>query len=183
MRLFHRRAIWIGFAQSYNLAQRLLLAGFQLTILKCYFLSIVVIGQVRATQLKHEVFSVIDPPGTTYQIHALSIGYQENSHHSPCTIYDQILPVFSNAQISLTFTNSASDINSTNLANYVFLIMYGKLFSSEATSSNQPLVPVIRDYVRGGRALVGLHVASAAFRNDARLSKLLGGRFLGQTAE
>ena len=157
--------------------------SFPYIILKCYFLSIVVIGQVRATQVKHEVFSVIDPPGTTYQIHALFMGYQENSHHSPSAVYDQILPVFSNAQISLTFTNSASDINSTNLANYDVLIMYGNLFSSGATSSYQPLVPVIRDYVRGGGALVGLHVASTAFRNDARFSELLGGRFLGQPAE
>ena len=158
------------------------MASFPHIILKCYFLSIVVIGQVWATQVKHELFSVIDPPGTTYQIHALFMGYQENFHHSPSAVYDQILPVFSDAQISLTFTNSASDINSTNLANYDVLIMYGNLFSSGATSSNQPLVPVIRDYVRGGGALVGLHVASAAFRNDARFSELLGGRFLRHTA-
>ena len=56
------------------------MSSFPTIILICYSLSIVVIVWVWATQLKHEVFPVIDPLGATYQIHALLTGYRKNFH-------------------------------------------------------------------------------------------------------
>ena len=138
-------------------------------------------GQTWATPVNHEVIAVVNPPGTANATKVLFLGYQENNHHGPTAVFNQLSPAFLAENLSLTFSNNLGDLSAANLSNFDALMMYGNLLSSGVTSSNQPLVPIIRDYVRGGGALVGLHVASASFRNDSRFSELLGGRFQGHS--
>lgn len=108
------------------------------------------------------------------------MGHQENNHHRPVSVFDELSPIFLDNGISLTFSSDPAHITSSNLATYDALMMYGNLRSGPG-SSNQPLVTVIRDYIREGGTLIGLHVASAAFRYDPRFSSLLGGRFQSHT--
>lgn len=128
-----------------------------------------------------EIISIQDALSATPSMNLLFLGYQENNHHSPASVFSVLSPVFSAEGIQATFTNSLSSLSTQNLANYDALMMYGNANSSGAGSPNQPLVPIIQQFVENGGALAGLHVASAAFRNDLRFGALLGGRFQGHT--
>ena len=131
------------------------------------------VGALHATT---QILSIEDPPAEK-SLNLLFLGYQENTHHSPSAVYEALTPSFSEDRIEATFTNSLSDINPDYLDQFEALVMYGNVQSSGITSPNQPLVPILIDYVERGGALIGLHVASAAFRNDTRFAALLGGRF------
>jgi type 1 glutamine amidotransferase len=146
-----------------------------------WLLTVFIVGMSHATPVDHEVIAVVDPSGTAHPTKILFLGFQENHHHRPESVFDHLSPAFLARSLSLSFTNNLGDLTAANLSGYDALMMYGNLISSGNSSFNQPLVPVIRDYVRGGGALVGLHVASAAFRNDSRFSDLLGGRFQRHT--
>lgn len=137
-------------------------------------------GPLAATDLAHEIIAINDSPSSPHSARVLFMGHQENPHHRPASVFEQLDPVFSNNALTLTFSSNPNDLTSSNLATYDALMMYGNLRSGPG-SSNQPLVTVIRDYVRGGGSLVGVHVASAAFRYDPRFSSLLGGRFQSHT--
>lgn len=126
---------------------------------------------------KIRVISIQDPVSSPGSLNLLYLGYQENGHHNPSAVFSTLSPIFSTEGIDATFTSSLGDISEANLMNYDALMMYGNAMSSGASSSNQPLVPIIQQYVEDGGALVGLHVASASFRNDSRFAALLGGRF------
>ena len=133
--------------------------------------------QVIAMPAKVRIVSIQDPVSNPDSLSLLFLGYQENSHHNPSAVFSALSPTFLAEGINATFSNSLSSISEANLMNYDVFMMYGNARSSGATSPNQPLVPVIQHYVEEGGALVGLHVASAAFRNDPRFAALLGGRF------
>jgi len=130
-----------------------------------------------AVPAKTKVISIQDPESNPNSLNLLYLGYQENNHHSPSAVFSVLSPVFETEGVQATFTSSLGSITESNLSNYDAFMMYGNALSSGAGSSNQPLVPVIQQYVEDGGALIGLHVASAAFRNDLRFGALLGGRF------
>ncbi|MDA7888530.1 ThuA domain-containing protein [Akkermansiaceae bacterium] len=130
-----------------------------------------------AMPAKVSVISIQDPTSNPDSLSLLFLGHQENTHHSPPAVFSALSPTFVAEGINATFSSSLGSISEANLMNYDALMMYGNAVSSGASSSNQPLVPVIQQYVESGGALVGLHVASAAFRNDPRFAALLGGRF------
>lgn len=128
-----------------------------------------------------EVISIQDAPSSPSSMSLLFLGYQENNHHSPTAVFSALSPTFLTEGIQATFTSSLNSLSADNLANYDALMISGNVNSSGAGSSNQPLVPIIQHYVENGGALIGLHVASAAFRNDLRFGALLGGRFQSHT--
>ncbi|YCM42384.1 ThuA domain-containing protein [Verrucomicrobiaceae bacterium 227] len=128
-----------------------------------------------------EIVSIRDAPSAPGSMSLLFLGYQENNHHSPSAVFTALSPAFLAEGVQATFTSSLNSISESNLANYDALMMYGNALSSGAGSSNQPLVPILQQYVEGGGALAGLHVASAAFRNDLRFGTLLGGRLQSHT--
>lgn len=137
-------------------------------------------GLSSADLVKSEIMAVIDPPDTPNSLKVLFFGHQENNHHSPTAVFNQLSPVFEADGISLIFTTSFADITAANLANYDALMMNGNVRSGFSTA-NEPLVTIIQEYVRNGGSLIGLHVASAAFRFDPRFAELLGGRFQSHT--
>lgn len=137
-------------------------------------------GTMNAELIDGDIVAVVDPVATPGALKVLFLGYQENNHHSPSAVFDELSPDFATAGTSLTFTNSLASISAANLANYDALMMCGNVRTG-GSSTNDPYVTVIRNYVREGGALVGLHVASAAFRFDARFAALLGGRFQGHS--
>lgn len=130
-----------------------------------------------AMPAKVEVISIQDPVATPGVMNLLYLGYQENLHHSPSAVFSALSPRFQAEGVQVTFSDSLASLTPENLANYDALMMYGNAQSSGLGSPDQPLVPIIVEYVESGGSLVGLHVASAAFRNDTRFSSLLGGRF------
>ncbi len=130
--------------------------------------------------LNSEIIAVSDPPVGTVGTKILFFGHQENNHHSPIAVFEQLEPVFQAQGISLVFTDRFSSLTTANLASYDALMMTGNARSG-FSSTTDPFVTIIQQYVRNGGSLIGIHVASAAFRFDPRFASLLGGRFQSHT--
>ena len=106
------------------------------------------------------------------------MGNQDNAHHDPPGLFAVVEPVLKNAGIDVVFSGDKADINAANLAGYDAMLMYGNLNSSGAIDySNTPEMDALVGFVEAGGALVGIHVASAAYRFTPRFASLLGGRF------
>jgi type 1 glutamine amidotransferase len=109
------------------------------------------------------------------------LGRAERTFHKPVNFYEELRRPFAERGIKFTFFDQLSDLNLATLQLYDGLYMYGDVQTSTANSEvfGRPYVNAIVDYVEGGGGLIGMHVASACFRNSTTFAGLLGGRFTG----
>ncbi|MDB4141892.1 ThuA domain-containing protein [Akkermansiaceae bacterium] len=129
-----------------------------------------------ALPLNTDVISIHDLTEAAPATEVLFFGYQENTHHSPSGLHSVLTAPLNAGGISMTFTTSLNDLSDATLANYDAVMMYGNA-RSFGDSTSAPQVPALVRYVESGGGLAGLHVASAAFRNNLVYGALLGGRF------
>ncbi len=129
-----------------------------------------------ALPLQTEVISIHDLSASAPATEVLFFGFQENNHHSPSGLHSILTAPLAVGGVTMTFTTSFNDLSDATLAGYDAVMMNGNA-RSFGNSISAPEVPALGRYVESGGGLIGIHVASAAFRNNLEFGALLGGRF------
>ncbi|MBI2825690.1 MAG: ThuA domain-containing protein [Planctomycetia bacterium] len=96
----------------------------------------------------------------------------DDGHHRPAAMHRLAAPELAKAGIDLSYTADVADLTHEKLARYDGLIIYRDSGDLPADSEAALLA-----YVEQGKGLVTVHCASHCFRNSAKYTALVGGRF------
>ena len=117
--------------------------------------------------------------GDSSKLTVLFVGDRLNeAGHDPAGKAEIIIPALASHGIQIDYTNDVSALNQPTLARYDSLLLYNNIHELPA-ASEQALI----DFVEGGKGLVAVHCASAAFGNSERYTALLGGQFASHGVE
>jgi putative membrane-bound dehydrogenase-like protein len=93
-------------------------------------------------------------------------------HHRPDVMVPLLTPALAKAGIDVTYVEDVRALTPARLAKFDVLAIFrddGDLPAEQETA--------LLDFVEGGKGLVAIHCASHCFRNSARYTSLIGGRF------
>ena len=96
----------------------------------------------------------------------------DHGHHRPEQLAKVLEPALAPEAIAVTYTDDVAALNPENLAAYDCLLFY--LNTTDLPPKNEK---ALLDFVEGGKGLVALHLASAAFGKSDKYIALIGGRF------
>nr|WP_246254647.1 PVC-type heme-binding CxxCH protein [Alienimonas chondri] len=97
----------------------------------------------------------------------------DDGPHQPRVRFAELAPALKNRGIELTYTDRIADLKAETLGRYDGLMLYANIDSIE-----KPHADAVLKYVEGGGGFVPLHCATFCWRNDPRMTALMGARFL-----
>jgi len=96
----------------------------------------------------------------------------DGGHHRPAVIYASVAEQLRPLGVDLTYSEDVRQLVPDNLAKYDCLLIYRD--SGELPRENEA---ALLAYIEAGKGLVAVHCASHCFRNSAKYTALVGGRF------
>ncbi len=96
----------------------------------------------------------------------------DQGHHRPATIQAAVAEHLRPLGIDLTYTDDVGQLAADNLSRYDCLLIYRD--SGDLPVENEA---ALVSYIEKGKGLVAVHCASHCFRNSAKYTALIGGRF------
>jgi putative membrane-bound dehydrogenase-like protein len=97
----------------------------------------------------------------------------DHGHHRPAELARLLTPILGKAGIAVTYTPAVAALTPARLARYDVVLIFRD--SGDLPADNEA---ALLQFVEGGKGLVAVHCASHCFRNSARYTSLVGGRFL-----
>ncbi|HEY2837632.1 MAG TPA: PVC-type heme-binding CxxCH protein, partial [Pirellulales bacterium] len=96
----------------------------------------------------------------------------DEGHHRPLVMHRVVGGELRKSEIELTYTADVRDLNPDNLKLYDGLLIYRD--SGDLPAENEQ---ALLEFIEKGKGLVAVHCASHCFRNSAKYTALVGGRF------
>jgi putative membrane-bound dehydrogenase-like protein len=127
-------------------------------LLRYWFLAIIQVVAIAATTSAEDRLAV------------LFLGDQ--GHHRPAVMHDLAARALSKDQIDLAYTDNVADLTADKLSKYDAVLIFRD--SGDLPPDNEA---ALLAFVEGGKGLVAVHCASHCFRNSAKYTALVGGRF------
>jgi len=104
------------------------------------------------------------------KLNVLMLG--DDSHHRPAVMHRVVGEALKKQEIDLTYTTDVRDLNAQNLKLYDCVLVYRD--TGDLPTENET---ALLGWIESGRGLVAVHCASHCFRNSAKYTSLVGGRF------